>query len=120
MNQFKGITTILPHTYQKKIDKQQQAWYNNPIKKGFRKMTFDVSNISSDPILSAILTQQISDLGNKIKKVWETNEFNLPLPVIAGGVLRDQIYGIFPHDFDIFVETKSIEDKRIVTGKLIC
>lgn len=99
----------------KVLDKVSLAWYNNRIRYGKGKspiMTMNelIATTSIDKALSEHNRATILNVGEAIRQVVNENFREMRHPVIAGGAIRDTIFGLEIKDFDIFFETSAFKD----------
>lgn len=106
---------MLPSTFQKRLDKDLVSWYNT--RKKSVKKRYDLKKIteefvlSTDKRVSKVSNEDIFSISKALKIVAE--EFNIRCPIIAGGAIRDTVYGLTPKDIDVFFDTSSVpEDDR--------
>jgi hypothetical protein len=71
-----------------------------------------IAQNSLDPVVSEQNRATIMDVGEALRQVVNENFPQLRYPVIAGGAIRDTIFGLPIKDFDIFFDTSVFEDEE--------
>lgn len=107
------------------LDKLRNLWYNNII--GYGKGKHKMNNMkellegfSPNKDLSTTNIEKITLIGNTLKAVVDENFPTLRYPVIAGGAIRDAVFGQVIKDYDIFFDTSSLEnDEKADTALLL-
>ncbi len=107
------------------LDKLRNLWYNNII--GYGKGKHKMNNMkellegfSPNKDLSQSNIEKITIIGNTLKTVVDENFPSLRYPVIAGGAIRDAVFGQKIKDYDIFFDTSSLEnDEKADTALLL-
>jgi hypothetical protein len=105
---------MLPERFQKRLDKQRQAWYNTRRKVVKMKSHQNLVELkeSVNPIRSQETDQNIRDIGTAIVEAQKKSFGGIRTPVIAGGAIRDFVYGLNPNDYDIFFDVSSIDKEE--------
>lgn len=93
------------------LDMSIKTWYNTYVRKDALKDIF-TAGVSLNPAISVAVNDNLTALAGCIseasKKVPE-----IRTPVIAGGAIRDMIFGLKPKDYDIFYDVTPLpEDER--------
>ena len=94
--------------------KKQLDFYSNRRKE--RKMkTLDelvVRMTESTTLYQSTQTgENIRDIGEAVKAAREKGFPILRTPIIAGGAIRDYVYGLKPEDYDIFIDVSKIAEE---------
>lgn len=102
--------------FQKVLDKQLQTLYNNRCKvkrmKTAEQILVDLTE-SVNKERSKTTDENIHLVGEAIKRARDKGFGSLRTPILAGGVVRDYVYGLTPNDYDIFLDVSSIpEDEQ--------
>ena len=97
------------------LDKLRNLWYNNIIGKGKGKHKMNnmkelLEGFSPNKDLSTTNIEKITIIGNTLKAVVDENFPTLRYPVIAGGAIRDAVFGQVIKDYDIFFDTSGFEN----------
>lgn len=71
-----------------------------------------IAQNSLDPVVSEQNRATIMDVGEALRQVVNENFPQLRYPVVAGGPIRDTIFGLPIKDFDIFFDTSVFEDEE--------
>lgn len=71
-----------------------------------------IAQNSLNHVVSEQNSATITDIGEAIRQVVDENFPQLRYPVIAGGAIRDTIFGLPIKDFDIFFDTSVFEDEE--------
>lgn len=71
-----------------------------------------IAQNSLDPVVSEQNRATITDIGEALRQVVNENFPQLRYPVVAGGAIRDTIFGLPIKDFDIFFDTSVFEDEE--------
>lgn len=107
------IRTLLNR--KKVLDNWRNLWYNLSIKSGEQQV--DILTIieasSIDLENSHRVKQTIEEFGKTLKAVSEDKLPFLRTPVIAGGAVRDMIFGLTPKDYDIFFDISKLESEEV-------
>lgn len=105
---------------EKVLDKTLKRGYNIRMDKRVDIDTFIntfVDEYSFNKERSQEYIKIIVRIGEQIEKVWNNYFPTKALPVIAGGSVRDIVFGRVPKDFDIFMSVKGIgEEWKQSTG----
>lgn len=112
------------NSYVKKVQQQQMDRYTTPKKKTYTMDMITNGDLSSNPNTSADTEEKIREIGRALKAVAEEHYPSIPLPIIAGGAVRDMVFGKRPKDYDVFVSTlhwpeEDREDNLLVFGQLV-
>lgn len=112
------------NSYVKKVQQQQMDKYTTPKKKTYTMDMLTKGDLSSNPKTSADTEEKIREIGRALKAVVQGHYLGMPTPVIAGGAVRDVIFGKRPKDYDVFVSTlhwpeEDREDNLLVFGQLV-
>lgn len=71
-----------------------------------------IAQNSLDTVVSEQNRATIMDIGEALRQVVNENFPQLRYPVVAGGAIRDTIFGLPIKDFDIFFDTSVFEDEE--------
>lgn len=102
--------------WQKVLDNQLKTLYNNRCKvkpmKTAEQILVDLTE-SVNKERSATVDENIHAVGEAIKRARDKGFGALRTPILAGGAIRDYVYGLDPKDYDIFIDVSSIpEDEQ--------
>ncbi len=105
-----------PNRWQKSLDKSRLMLYNMKSKVRKKRMKENVLgkwSETTNKAYSEYTKNYIVSVGKAIKDVCENNKSfaNLRCPVIAGGSVRDMVFGLLPRDIDVFVDMSCYEDE---------
>jgi len=103
------------NSYQKRLDNQLKTLYN--IRSKVKKMKTAEHLLSFGDSFnketSELTDETIRIIGAAIKESRDKSFQILRTPVIAGGAVRDAVYGLPPKDYDIFLDVSGVpEDER--------
>lgn len=111
---------MIRNIYKKVLDKTLKRGYNIRMDKRVDIDTFIntfVDEYSFNKEGSREDIKIIVRIGEQIEKAWSKYFPTKALPVIAGGSIRDIVFGKTPKDFDIFMSVKGIgEEWKQATG----
>lgn len=102
---------MLQKKWQNQIDKQRMLWYNNRRKVAKRKTDMNIITKlteSIDKSISKTTDENIRAIGDAIKQAREEGFPILRTPIIAGGAVRDYVFGLAPNDYDVFLDVSKI------------
>lgn len=102
--------------WQKVLDNQLKTLYNNRCKvkrmKTAEQILVDLTE-SVNKERSAIVDENIHAVGEAIKRARDKGFGSLRTPILAGGAIRDYVYGLTPQDYDVFLDVTNIpEDEQ--------
>lgn len=106
------------NAYEKRLDKDQLSWYNRSRRKGVDELSVDelIKRHALADYVGTNTKALITKIGEAINRVQENKRYaDIHTPVIAGGSLRDMVFGITPNDYDIFVDASNVDDKEDFT-----
>lgn len=89
---------------QKKLDNLDPLVYN--IRKDVAGV---MDSLSVNKTCSSLTREKIIGYGDFLKNTIALKFPEVPCPVIAGGSIRDMIFGVNPKDYDIFVDVSNID-----------
>lgn len=95
---------------QKFLDKHRDMWYNIPMKKRvFASMNpLAEFNRSVNKEQSEKTDKHIRVIAEALRRTCEKHFPALRVPVIAGGSVRDVVYGSEPKDYDVFFDLSQV------------
>ena len=102
---------MISNLYKKTLDKIAKVRYNTYMDREVDLDTFIADYVepySSWKELSVTTIEQITSLGDKIEDKWSKHFPTNPLPCIAGGSVRDAVFGLSYKDIDVFFNMKGI------------
>lgn len=110
MNQ-KRLDFDLKQVYTNRIDNVQVALVKTAFKKKYLSM-HPVNNKlhSTDMETTETVDKTIRRIATAIKEVIDVEYPNRPYPLIAGGAVRDCVFGLSPRDYDVFVDVSELEE----------
>lgn len=102
--------------WQKVLDNQLKTLYNNRCKvkrmKTAEQILIDLTE-SVNKERSATVDENIHAVGEAIKRARDKGFGSLRTPILAGGAIRDYVYGLTPQDYDVFLDVSDIpEDEQ--------
>ncbi len=102
--------------WQKVLDNQLKTLYNNRCKvkrmKTAEQILIDLTE-SVNKERSATVDENIHAVGEAIKRARDKGFGSLRTPILAGGAIRDYVYGLTPQDYDVFLDVTNIpEDEQ--------
>lgn len=108
---------MTPQAFQKSLDKSRLLWYNTRRKVKPRVITHDNVMFNKDVCKSIERAEgsceQIKQIAEAISTVSRKHFPSLPVPCIAGGSIRDTVFGLPPRDYDVFLDVHELsEDEK--------
>lgn len=102
--------------YQKVLDKRLFNMYNMRSRiakmKTAEQILVDLTE-SVNKERSATVDENIHAVGEAIKRARDKGFGSLRTPILAGGAIRDYVYGLTPQDYDVFLDVTNIpEDEQ--------
>lgn len=108
--------------FQRGLDKQRLSWYNSRGKQRKPVTEEDIlsGKLSKDIDETKNVLSIISDIGEALRTIPTKGVTPAP-PILAGGAIRDLVFGLTPKDYDIFIDTSGVplderEDLVLLVG----
>lgn len=100
--------------YQKHLDKSLLSLYTNRVKRmRTEEDLVEKMKVTQSSTLSTIVDENIRAIGEALVEAKEKGFPILRTPIVAGGAVRDYVYGFYPKDYDIFFDVSKIpEDEQ--------